>query len=251
MENLLKTVILCLFPFMLLNGQENDSSMVLIAGGEFIMGQDSDRPGDFSPAHPVKVNAFYMDKREVTNKQYFTFCQETGYKLPEFWNTEPFRCGEGYPDNPVVGISWFDAMKYAGWAGKRLPTEAEWEYAARGGLVDKEFPNGNSPDGDRVTNEPGSWINLTHPVGTFPENGFGLFDMSGNAWEWVADSYDEDYYKKSPVENPAGPEKSMFRVIRGGSWHSGNMCKKVYYRKGLSPGWVDFAVGFRCVKDAE
>lgn len=227
------------------------SGMVLIPSGDFIMGNDIKNELGFSPAHKVKVDSFYMDKCEVTNRDYFRFCQETGHKLPEFWNTDIFKSGEKYLDYPVVGINWYDTKKYAEWAGKRLPTEAEWEYAARGGLVGKDFPNGNEWTKEKARQDSSGWKNLIEPVGIYEANGFGLYDMSGNVWEWVSDRYSADYYEVSEISNPKGPEDGKDRVIRGGSWHSGLMCKKVYYRQGLPGHWCDFAVGFRCVKDID
>ncbi len=96
-----------------------------------------------------------------------------------------------------------------------------------------------------------TWKNLIEPVGKYEPNGYGLYDMGGNAWEWVYDSYDGDYYKISSYDNPTEPNDKIHRVIRGGSWHSGTMCKRVYYRKGIPRGWCDFAVGFRCVREVE
>jgi len=230
--------------------EENDSNlMVFIPGGEFIMGKDSKHGADFSPAHTVFVDSFYMDIHEVTNRQYQEFCRAAGHQLPEFWGEGVFHSGEDFLDHPVVGVNWYDAMKYAKWAGKRLPTEAEWEYAARGGLVDNEFPNGYTWNTPLRRNMPGSWENQTVEVKSFEPNRFGLFDMGGNVWEWVSDIYSHDYYQSSSKNNPKGPANGTNRVIRGGSWHSGKMCHKVYYRKGLTFNWKDFAVGFRCVKD--
>ena len=234
------------------NGQETktiDSSMVLIPAGEFMMGKDSEKGYDFSPAHKVIVDSFFMDRHEITNGKYFRFCKETGYKLPEFWNTDIFRSGEDYLNYPVIGINWWDAKKYAQWAGKRLPTEAEWEYAARGGLIDNDYPNGNKWTKEKAKQDSIGWNNLIDPVEKYEPNGFGLYDMGGNIWEWVSDKYSEDYYKVRATDNPTGPKDGDNRVIRSGSWHSGVFCKKVYYRKGLPSNWCDFAVGFRCVKD--
>lgn len=229
--------------------QTIEAGMVTIPGGTFIMGKESESGANFSPAHLVEITAFHMDQYKVTNQEYAEFCTATGHRLPEFWNVDVFRCGEDYPTYPVVGISWYDASKYAQWAGKRLPTEAEWEYAARGGLAGKEYPNGDNWDKKTPVNQPGSWVNWIEPVGQFEPNGFGLHDIAGNAWEWTADRYAGDYYAHSPKTDPPGPEKGTSRVIRSGSWHSGPGCKKVYYRKGMSANWVDFAIGFRCVKD--
>jgi formylglycine-generating enzyme required for sulfatase activity len=147
-----------------------------------------------------------------------------------------------------VGISWVDARDYADWAGKRLPTEAEWEYAARGGLVGVKFPNGEELD-STLANYSLAGVDATASVGNYPPNEYGLHDMAGNVWEWVSDYYAADYYETSTSENPPGPEDGKFKVIRGGSWHSGPSCNTVYFRNALRSNWVDFGVGFRCVKD--
>lgn len=222
-------------------------NMLLIPRGEFNMGKNSPNPTDWQPEHKVLIDSFYLDKTEVTNKQYFDFCQVTKHALPEFWGIKEFRSGLDFPDFPVVGVSFFDAESYAKWAGKRLPTEAEWEYAARGGLIDNNFPTGNQID-STIANF-GKKYKCILKTGSFPPNPFGLYDMSGNVWEWVSDNYGSDYYKTSPYENPKGVDRSRFKVIRGGSWHSGAMCVQNYFRNGLSASWVDFAVGFRCAKN--
>jgi len=220
--------------------------LALIPGGEFLMGSDLD--GDHNPVHKVYIDPFYMDKYEVTNTKYLKFCKITGHQLPEFWGMEGFRCGLDYPNHPVVGVSWHDAVEYAVWCGKRLPTEAEWEYAARGGLAGMSYPNGetlNPSDGNYTKSGKGCPV----AVGSYPPNGFGLYDMQGNVVEWVLDFYDPNYYSSSPSSNPQGPSSGKFRVIRGGGWHSGPYCNRVYYRNALPPNWVDFNVGFRCAKD--
>jgi len=223
-------------------------SPVLIAGGEFLMGDDSE--GDHSPRHRVVLDPFYIDAHEVTNAQYHAFCQATGHRLPEFWERSGFRCGPEYPDHPVVGVSWRDAVAYASWCGGRLPTEAEWEYAARGGLSGMDWPNGDSfdpSDANFKISELGGPV----AVGSYPANGFGLCDMAGNVVEWVSDYHGADYYAWSPPFNPQGPETGRFRVIRGGGWHSGAACNRVFFRNGLPENWVDIAVGFRCARDIE
>lgn len=229
--------------------------LVLIPGGEFLMGSGSER--DHSPVHTVYVGSFFMDKYEVTNARYLEFCQATGHRLPAFWGMDRFRSGPDYPAHPVVGVSWYDAADYAAWSDKRLPTEAEWEYAARGGLVGKNYPNGDTldpSDGNFSKSGKGGPV----AVGSYAANGFGLHDMQGNVVEWVWDYYDAGYYLSSPSMNPRGPESVTlrpeavrFRVIRGGGWHSGPYCNRVYYRNALPANWVDFNVGFRCVKDVE
>ena len=231
----------------MVNSQVADQNMVLIPAGEFTMGKNSSGITDWQPEHKVFVDAFYMDKCEVTNKQYHEFCTKTNTPLPEFWGSPQFKCSLEYPDHPVVGVSFTDAFKYAQWAGKRLPTEAEWEYAARGGLSGSNYPWGNQIDSTLVNY--GRKYKTTLKVGSFKPNGYGLFDMGGNVWEWTMDNYGDDYYSKSSGQNPKGPDTGRFKVIRGGSWHSGAMCIQTYYRNGLSASWIDFAVGFRCVKE--
>lgn len=221
---------------------------VLIPGGEFCMG--SDTQGDHSPAHQVRLDPFYIDRYEVTNARYLAFCKATGHRLPFFWEKHGFRCGPAFPDHPVVGVSWNDAVAYALWRGMRLPTEAEWEYAARGGLEGMEYPNGPTlepADGNYSRSNTGGTI----AVGSYPSNGYGLCDMQGNVVEWVWDYYDAGYYAVSPVLNPQGPAGGKFRVIRGGGWHTGPGCNRVYFRNALPPNWLDFNVGFRCARDAE
>jgi iron(II)-dependent oxidoreductase len=241
-------IVICFLGFTV-NGQIPEDPMALIPGGEYLMGKNSEQGYDFSPAHKVKIDSFFIDRHEVTNGEYLRFCNETGHRLPEFWGSSVFRSGPDYLNYPVVGVSWGDAKAYAEWAGKRLPTEAEWEYAARGGLVNKEYPNGNNWRKDRAVQSSDQWLNLIESVSKYEPNGYGLFDMGGNVWEWVADSYAADYYRESPDDNPKGPVIGTIKGIRGGSWHSGSMCKKVYFRRGLPVNWCDFAVGFRCAMD--
>ena len=220
--------------------------LALIPDGEFLMGSDSQ--GDHNPVHKVYIDTFYMDKYEVTNTKYLRFCKVAGHQLPEFWNMKVFRCGLDYPNHPVVGVSWHDAVEYAVWSGKRLPTEAEWEYAAKGGLAGMNYPNSETlhpSDGNYTKSDKGGPV----AVGSYPPNGFGLYDMQGNIVEWILDFYDRNYYSSSPSANPQGPSSGKFRVIRGGGWHSGPYCNRVYYRNALPPNWVDFNVGFRCAKD--
>lgn len=232
-----------------IDGNDDDTgcgTMILVPGGDFVMG--SDNGGDHGPSHIVRLDTFYIDKYEVTNAQYHRFCLETGRSLPEFWDMDVFHCSMDHPDHPVTGVSWSDAVAYAEWCGKRLPTEAEWEYAARGGLSGRKYPNGDTlttADANYTKSERGGTV----PVGSYPANGFGIHDTAGNVTEWVADWYSADYYAVSPHANPKGPEKGKFRVIRGGGWHSGPSCNRVYFRNALPPNWLDFNVGFRCAKD--
>lgn len=216
--------------------------MVLITGGDFYMGNDSN--SDSSPRHLVTLSPFYISKYEITNRQYQAFCDATGRKYPEYWGNDTYHCGADYPDFPILGVTWADALDYALWQGGRLPSEAEWEYAARGGLVDQNYPSGAEHDSTLYTKH----IKAPIPVGSFPPNGFGIHDMCGNVSEWVADIYGFDYYQHSPQQNPQGPQYGKFRCFRGGGWHTGPFCSRVYYRGGLKSNWVDFNVGFRIVK---
>jgi len=233
-----------------------EPELVLIPGGEFIMGKDrsTSKKNDKDvyiddDAHKVYVDSFYMDKYEVTNAQYYTFCKETNKTLPKFWDIDELHCGLKYPNHPVVGVSYLEAKAYADWRGVRLPTEAEWEYAARGGLKGKNFPNGDDMDSNEgnIANQKEGTV----PVGSFKPNGFKLHDMSGNVREWVSDYYSKDYYKNSPYKNPKGPKIGKLRVVRGGGWFAGKFCCRVYPREALKSSWVDFNVGFRCAKDVK
>lgn len=227
--------------------EKSPAGMVLIPGGTYGIGQGWGK--DHSPVHRIRIDAFYLDMFEVTNMEYYDFCMETGRRLPIFWEMDEFHCGLDYPDNPVVGVSWRDANAFAAWKGKRLPTEAEWEIAARGGLTGKKYPTGNTIDTTTANySERGITRGTTH-IGSYVPNDYGLYDMCGNVAEWVADWYAGDYYRTSPTENPQGPGKGKFRVIRGGGWHSGPGCSQVHFRNALPQNWIDFNVGFRCAKD--
>jgi formylglycine-generating enzyme required for sulfatase activity len=265
---LLLIIVLCFFNFNSSAIKENqgakkhpagaflESQLVFMPGGKFVMGKElpATKAGEKkkyvnNPAHIAELDSFYIDKYEVTNYQYFLFCQATGKKLPVFWGMNEFHCGLDFPNHPVVGVSYIEARAYANWRGMRLPTEAEWEYAARGGLMGKKYPNGDALD-DKSVNY-GQHQCGTTAVGSYPANGFGLYDMAGNVREWVLDYYQTDYYLNSPSKNPQGPDIGRFRVIRGGSWFAGPGCVTVYRRNALAPNWVDFAVGFRCSKGAK
>jgi formylglycine-generating enzyme required for sulfatase activity len=248
------------------------------------VGDDDERP-----AHRVTLSPFYLDATEVTNAEFARFVEATGYKTDaekqgsawvfkrgqKDWASidgadwrHPFGRDSTIADkmnHPVVNVSWNDATAYAKWAGKRLPTEAEWEYAARGGREGEVYPWGNElkPGGKSLANFwQGTWpqdnkledgFYYTAPVASFAPNGFGLHDMIGNVWEWAADWYAADYYQHSPAKDPQGPSTGEMRVARGGSWFcSANYCGayRVGFR-GQSPPDAGFNnVGFRCAKDA-
>jgi formylglycine-generating enzyme required for sulfatase activity len=231
--------------------------MVLIPAGEFQMGDSLDGMDLALPVHTVYLDAFYMDIYEVTNAQYLKFMDATGHSAPVYWDDSRFNV----PEHPVVGVSWHDAVAYAEWAGKRLPTEAEWEKAARGGLVGKRYSWGSdSPDGTQCNfadvNTDYDWsdksvddgYSRTSPVGSFSANGYGLYDMAGNVWDWCSDWYDSSYYSSSPSNNPKGPSSGSQRVMRGGSWSRYEDFLRCAYRSSRPPTDMYGYIGFRCSK---
>ena len=227
--------------------KKDGAKMVLIPAGSFDMG--SGESSDEQPVHTVYVDAFYMDEYEVTNAQYWKFMSATGHREPRYWDDSDYN----QPNQPVVGVDWNDAVAYARWAGRRLPTEAEWEYAARGGLSGRKYPWGD-PISTSQANY-GSNVGKPVPVGSYSANGYGLYDMAGNVYEWCSDWYDEDYYSSSPSRNPQGPSSGSYRVLRGGSWNDNTgdsswvFNLRVAYRNYSIPS-VTFNLdylGFRCV----
>jgi len=221
---------------------------VLIEGGEFLMGFPGDNGGYLQ--HTVRVNSFYMEEHEVTNIQYQAFCEATDRKLPMFWEIDKLRSGPDFPLHPVIGVSNSDATAYAKWVGRRLPTEAEWEYAARGGLEGKKYDTGDELDKDEA-NTKAAKLDGPVPVAGFRPNAYGLYDMVGNVREWVSDSYSDTYFAESPVDNPTGPKTGKLKVIKGGGWFSGTGCNRVHVRNAIPGGWGDLNVGFRCVRDVQ
>jgi len=229
---------------------QDGAPMALIPAGEFHMGDPFNEGGaNERPRHTVYLDAFYIDIYEVTNAQYQKFMDAVGYAGPGYWNNSSYNA----PDQPVVGVSWHDAVAYAEWAGKVLPTEAQWEKAARGGLVGKRYPWGDeAPDADGVYrasygNSTADGYRYAAPVGSFASNGYGLYDMAGNVWEWCADWYDGGYYADSPNDNPLGPSSGTARVLRGGSWYSNPYYLRVAHRALGPPTSTLNHVGFRCV----
>ncbi|HNK63231.1 MAG TPA: SUMF1/EgtB/PvdO family nonheme iron enzyme [Anaerolineales bacterium] len=243
-------------------------TQIWIPGGTFIMGgMDVYRENDEQPPHEVFISAFWMDQVEVTNGMYNLCVQSGACRPPEKIrsdNREEYFGQLEFQDYPVVYVTWTDATAYCQWAGRRLPTEAEWERAARGD--DKR----NYPWGDELPNEYNSNSNNlvgdTSRVGSYAEGAspFGILDMAGNVWEWVADRYRQDYYEKSPAEDPQGPTAeevfNNLRVIRGGSFQEDGRFARVNNRntlEGPDPksqpddpkfyGESSYKVGFRCV----
>ncbi|MCD6374161.1 MAG: formylglycine-generating enzyme family protein [Caldisericaceae bacterium] len=239
---------------------EEINGMILIPGGWFAMG--SKQKADERPVHKVYVKSFYLDKYEVTVEEYRRFCVATGRRMPiqPFWNSD---------NHPVVNVSWYDARAYAKWACKRLPTEAEWEYAARAGGKNLSYPlkverayiksYGNIADFSlfqkeyrrTVLNNYEDGFPYTSPVGYFPPNPFGIYDLEGNVLEWCADWYDSHYYSQSPAENPTGPAKGNYKVIRGGSWNRSGEYLRTTFRTWYPPQCTFNFLGFRCAMDVE
>ena len=166
-----------------------------------------------------------------------------------------FQPKSGFEDHPVLEVSWYGARAFSGWVGGRLPTEAEWEYAARAGGQRLKYPNGDTLTHDNAnfsgTGGQDQWTE-TSPVGSFPPNPLGLYDMAGNVWEWCADWFDAEYYqtlKNSTARNPKGPGSGTARVVRGGSWFNSEFDLRVAIRFWSYPDDGSFNLGFRCVQD--
>ena len=214
---------------------------------------------DENPGHTVRLDAYWIDCYEVTNRLYKRFVDATGHRAPfvEAEWAEPYNwINTDYPpgtgEYPVVLVSWEDAAAYAAWAGKRLPTEAEWEKAARGGRVKQQYPFGDAID-EKHANYFTSIIttNRLKPVGSFPPNPYGLYDMSGNVWEWCGDWYLQTYYRGSPDANPQGPSEGLYRVFRGGSWINRAEQLRCSERARNVPSHQSHIIGFRCARSAE
>ena len=264
------------------------ADMVLISGGRFLMGSSRSTFPAEGPEHTVVVGPFWLDRYEVTNAQFAAFVQATGYQttaerqgwapqldpVQQTWIAVPGASWQhpggpqtslnGLHNYPVVQVSWEDAAAYAGWAGKRLPSEAEWEFAARSGLPGADFPWGaeSHPRGQFLAN----WWQGPYPshdlgtdgfrgpapVGSYPANALGLSDMSGNVWEWCADWFSETAYQSGEEFQPRGPATGQQRVQRGGSWQcaeDGNFGGKVFSRMSATPLQMFPHVGFRCAQN--
>ena len=246
--------------------------MVLIPAGTFQMGsEDEDAEADEQPVHTVHLDAFYMDKYEVTNAQFKAFVNanpqwQKGQIDARFYSGDYLGDWDGnnYPsgkaNHPVRYVSWYAAMAYAQWVGKRLPSEAEWEYAARGGLAGKKYPWG-----DTITRADANYdghVSDTTSVAEYAANGYGLYDMAGNVWEWCLDAYDAGFYAASHnSQNPlagAATIKEILetftsipnyrsRVLRGGGWATGASYLRVADRGWFAPVFA-LGFGFRCAR---
>ncbi len=232
-------------------------SMVTIPAGEFLMGNPEGKGrADEWPQRSVYLDAFAIDQVEVTNERYLAFIATTGHRNPPNpYGTGTLQSAKGIEQLPVVQTTWYDAKAYCSWAKKRLPTEAEWEKAARG-TDGRLFPWGNDPASVKRSNFDREWDDekTLHPVGSLPDGDspYGVKDMAGNAREWVSDWYDADYYKQAPGRNPQGPDKKgVVRSIRGGSWHSplADITASARGRGGFA--LQTHGTGFRCARGLE
>ena len=250
-----------------------ETELILVPAGTFTMGSER-RAADERPMHKVYLDAYYIGKYEVTNAEYYAFWKsqlknnasdktpkhtpESFPHLPHIgdWRTR----AEQFPNHPVVGVSWHDAAAYAAWKGMRLPTEAEWEKAARG-YTNRIWPWGSAmePYANTAAAEDG-YENRIAPVGSFPKGKsyYGALDMAGNVWEWTADWYSDVYYAyssqaaaKRPKKNPTGPDVGSWRVLRGGSWIDAITRCSTTFRFYLYPNLKTSFVGFRLAKTAE
>jgi formylglycine-generating enzyme len=219
---------------------------VYVQGGTFTMGRN-DGSADERPAHAVTLTSFSMSATEVTFDQYDKFCDETG-------RAKPVDQGWGRGSRPVINVSWGDAVAFCGWASRilrgsvRLPTEAEWEYAARGGSESRGSFYIDKDMADRVAWHLANSGDKTHPVREKQPDKLGLYDMNGNVWEWCSDWYDRTYYSRSPSTNPSGSETGFSRVLRGGSCASLSVDLQSWDRNDQIPTGRSYILGFRCAR---
>lgn len=222
-----------------------DPALVQIPAGFFQMGCETGQDNE-KPVHRVWVDEFLLAAYQVTNAEYDRFLRATGTLPPPFWNQPEFA----HPQQPVVGVSWFQAVGYCEWlsacSGKtyRLPSEAEWERAARGGREGTLYPWGNEAP-QSLPGYAGRWQSGPEPVGGSEPNGFGLFNMCDNVHEWCSDWYDAAYYSVSPERNPRGPEQGERRASRGGSWRHHIKVSRCAARSSIPPKFQYADYGFR------
>ncbi len=223
---------------------EDGAEMVLVPAGEFWMGSESEEYVDEKPRHRVYLDAYHIDKVPVTNALYGRFMRAASRQAPGYWTDSNWNGAS----QPVVGVNRHDAEAYCKWAGKRLPTEAEWEKSARG-TDGRKYPWGDQWDASRANSDESN-LGKPTPVGSYPSGAspYGALDMAGNVWQWVADWYDEGYYQRSPERNPRGPESGTSKVLRGGSWDNYAIVLRSSFRSHLTPDLRDFHVGFRCAR---
>jgi sulfatase modifying factor 1 len=230
--------------------EANKRRMTLVDGGPYTMGgRDEESPNNERPSHTVYVNAFLINPFPVTNQDYREFVKVTGHRTPIHWQRGTFPAGLG--NHPVTNVTWQDAHAYAEWSGARLPTEAEWEKAARG-TDERPYPWGDRfVDGERCNSS--NVVGSTTPVDEFPDgrSAYGLWDMAGNVFEWCHDYFDEEYYKSSPASNPRGPEGGQERVVRGGSYAETRAMLRCTHRIGAAENYNRDNTGFRIAMSAE
>jgi formylglycine-generating enzyme required for sulfatase activity len=242
-------------PIEVVEDPQSGVVMVKVPAGPFIMGG----PGggaDSVPAHKVVLGDYYIDQFEVTNAQYRA-CVEAEVCQPPASNASYTRqnyfTNNQFDDHPVLQVSWEQAFAFCGWREARLPTEAEWEKAARG-ADERTYPWGEGIDCSMANwaTSSGTCVGDTTATGSYPDgaSAFGAHDMAGNVWEWVADWYAEEYYAESPGENPRGPETGDLKVLRGGSWVSNESNVRVVFRNNLEPASTSSNIGFRCARPA-
>lgn len=256
-------------------------TMVYVPAGQFLMGNNSGIEHE-QPVHEVILDAYWLDRTEVTNRQFAKFVQETGYitnaedkgrsvaRVDGQWqeqegitwktSSNPDIPIDDMGDHPVLHVSWSDAVAYCTWAGAELPTEAQWEYAARGPNefmypwgndrvpTNSNFCDRSCPDGFDHEDVPYDGFAYTAPVGSYPQGAswVGALDMAGNALEWVFDNYDNDYYVNSPSNNPRGPEQGDLKVLRGGSWSTMGLDQRSVARINYYSDYSGGFIGFRC-----
>lgn len=229
----------------------DDAPMVLIPEGPFWMGAEHGVGlEDETPRHEVWLDAYYIDVHEVTTERYANFLAATRRTPPWLWGSVDL---EVHAERPVIGVTWDDADAFCRWAGKRLPTEAEWEKAARG-TDERRYPWGNEPPTASLANfaigARFSYVQALMPVGHYKgaASPYGVHDMAGNVWEWVRDWYDPSYYRRSPAMNPEGPETGELKVLRGGAWSDLPNYLLSYSRFQLPPDTRNSFTGFRCAQ---
>ena len=248
----------CFFLFLIAGAAAAEpAKRVFIPGGEFQRGRTFDWPDaklawypvwfkDDVPVRKVRLEPLYLDEAEVTNERYAAFLQATARRAPYHWRQGAMP--EGKPQLPVVNVTWDDAVAFCAWdGGKRLPTEAEWERAARGGAENRMFPWGDHDPTPKLAHF-GAADGPREVCGA-ERNGFGLCDMTGNVWEWTADWYERNYYEAAPEQDPRGPATGFYRVVRGGSWFDEpKPFLTVSYRSWARPAERSPTVGFRCAR---
>jgi formylglycine-generating enzyme required for sulfatase activity len=219
--------------------------MVSIPGGWLLMGSESGQDCE-RPVHRVWSDAFQLAATQITNAEYDQFLRATGKPVPPFWTDRNFN----HPRQPVVAVSWFEAAQYCEWLKSRtdrnyrLPAEAEWERAARGGLEQNDFPWGNEPP-QSLPDYSQRWLAGPEPVALYAPNSLGLYNMCDNVHEWCSDWYDPGYYEVSPEKNPRGPETGKRKASRGGSWRHHVKVSRCSARSSIPPEFQYADYGFR------